>query len=115
MTSRSANVPSSSHHEKRNERESVTSNSDQKLKEKLDKMSKKNEEEIEKDVKFQLNKTIINNRKGKSNKKNDNTDYLGLFLFILLVLITIFTKPDFNQKVSVHHVWYYGWITGMDI
>jgi hypothetical protein len=96
------NVPSSSHHEKID-----GIDNDQKLKEKNEKISKKNEEEIQ----FQLNKTIINNRK-KSNKKNDSTDYLGLFLFILLVLITVIMKPDFNQKVSVFHVFYYGWITG---
>jgi hypothetical protein len=49
----------------------------------------------------------------KKVKKADPVDYLGYFLLIILIAVTVFSQPDWTQKVSVHHVWYYGWITAI--
>lgn len=49
----------------------------------------------------------------KKVKKADPVDYLGYFLLIILIVVTVFSQPDWTQKVSVHHVWYYGWITAI--
>ena len=49
----------------------------------------------------------------KKKSKGDEIDYLGYFLLLVLIFITVFTRPDWSEKVSVHHVWYYGWITAI--
>ena len=72
---------------------------------------KDKESDKEKIAKLQSNKTSILNRKTKKTK--DEFDYLGYFILLILILVTIFTRPDWREKVSVHHVWYYGWITAI--
>lgn len=49
----------------------------------------------------------------KKDKKVANVDYFGYFLLLILIAVTVFTQPDWTEKVSVHHVWYYGWITAI--
>lgn len=52
----------------------------------------------------------------RSKKKTSpvlKTDYVALFIILLVILISIFTLPDDWKGVSVQHVWYYGWITAV--
>lgn len=51
-------------------------------------------------------------QKIKEHKKQE-FDYLGYFLLCILIFVTVFTRPNWNEKVSAHHVWYYGWITAI--
>lgn len=49
-------------------------------------------------------------------KKTSEIDYLSWFLLASVALITIYTYPTdcwTVEKVSVHHVFYYGWITAV--
>lgn len=48
-------------------------------------------------------------------KEIKSFDWKGYGLLFVIVLITVFTCPDSfkGQKVSLHHVWYYGWITAV--
>ena len=49
----------------------------------------------------------------KKDKEVANVDYFGYFLLLVLIAVTAFSQPDWTEKVSVHHVWYYGWITAI--
>ena len=49
----------------------------------------------------------------KKDKEVANVDYFGYFLLLVLIAVTAFSQPDWSEKVSVHHVWYYGWITAI--
>lgn len=41
-------------------------------------------------------------------------DMFSLLLLFLLLLITYITYPaDWSQKVTIQHVWYYGWLTAV--
>lgn len=46
-------------------------------------------------------------------KKIEAFDCWGYFLLLVIIAITIFSQPNWKEKVSIHHVWYYGWITAI--
>ena len=52
-------------------------------------------------------------RKGKEN--DQGFDYLGVLLLAIVIFITIFLYPrwDSATAVTIHHVFYYGWITAI--
>ena len=51
----------------------------------------------------------------ESTTQKSSMDIKSWLLLLLLVLITIFTYPDFSasSKVGIRQVWYYGWITAV--
>jgi hypothetical protein len=67
-----------------------------------------------KQIKEILNKRISQHPKRRKSLTNVTPDYISLFLLFLVVMITLFTYPDWTaEKVSIQHVWYYGWITAI--
>ena len=51
--------------------------------------------------------------KKKDKKAPPSIDYFGYLLLLALLAVTAFAQPNWTEKVSVHHVWYYGWITAI--
>lgn len=49
----------------------------------------------------------------RETQKKEDVDYMGYFILCILIFVTVFTRPNWRDKVSVHHVWYYGWITAI--
>lgn len=47
--------------------------------------------------------------------KKKGFDFFGWFMLLVLVVVTVVTCPDswILNKVTVQHVWYYGWITAI--
>lgn len=62
-------------------------------------------------------KAIMARRSMKAKRRaidNSPPDFLAWFLIFAVVIITVFGYPDWSEPhASVHHVWYYGWITAV--
>lgn len=51
----------------------------------------------------------------KERRKHKSFDMIGWFVILIIIFITIFTCPSQFKilKVTLIHVWYYGWITAI--
>ena len=50
----------------------------------------------------------------KVNGKEEHTSTRSIVALVLIIIITIVTyPPSIVDEVSIHHVWYYGWITAV--
>ena len=61
-------------------------------------------------------KAIMSSKHKKKASNHSPIDYVSYSILFLIILITIFTCPtdwSMENKVTVHHVWYKGWITGV--
>jgi hypothetical protein len=68
---------------------------------------------VEQTDESKLIKTILQQR-SKNNKQASSSDLFSYFLLFLVILTTILTYPTkWDDKVTVNHVWYYGWITAV--
>eukprot|EP01031_Cornospumella_fuschlensis_P025427 gene25427-30702_t len=59
---------------------------------------------------------VISRRLHGKNESNQmsHQDMFSLLLVFLLLLITFITYPaDWSHKVTIQHVWYYGWLTAI--
>lgn len=60
-------------------------------------------------------KSVISKRnKEKLKMHESSTDFTAYFLVLLIIAISILTYPEnWESKVEIQHVWYYGWITAI--
>jgi len=61
-------------------------------------------------------KSIIAARRQGKKSSNKPIDYFCYLLLFTIILITLLTYPSNNRVddvVTIHHVWYHGWITAV--
>lgn len=80
------------------------------------KRSLSSEEQLLMDHKKEVIQSLIAKSRRQSKQKLTIEDYLNYALLATVILITVLTYPMNNKVddvVTIHHVWYYGWMTAV--
>jgi hypothetical protein len=61
----------------------------------------------------ELIKDVMRKRAAAKSSSKHSYDYISYILLAIVILLTYFTYPSSERKVTLQHVWYNGWITAV--
>jgi hypothetical protein len=68
---------------------------------------------IESNNNKELMKDVMRKRAAAKSSSKHSYDYISYILLTIVILLTYFTYPSSERKVTLQHVWYNGWITAV--